>query len=109
MENKNNSWICTCFIDIEELNESNLDKYSSMNSLIIVEAQSIGPELGFTPSRDTLNRLFEDMVSKSVQRICNKHKMMINMLDFREYTRVEEAEGVEGEDSIDLFKIVHND
>jgi len=49
------------------------------------------------------------MVSKSVQRICNKHKMMINMLDFREYTRVEEAEGVEGEDSIDLFKIVHND
>lgn len=29
---------CACFIDIEELNESNLDKYSSMNSLIIVEA-----------------------------------------------------------------------
>lgn len=50
-----------------------------------------------------LRRIFEDIVSKSVQRICNKHKMLVNMKDFAEYIKIEDSDNVEGEDSIDLY------
>lgn len=35
--------------------------------------------------------------------------MLVNMKDFSEYIRVEDSENFEGEDSIDLYQIVHND
>lgn len=57
-----------------------------------------------------LRRMFDDIVSKSVQRICNKHKMLVNIPELKEYIRVENSvEEKEGEDSIDLHTIVHSD
>ncbi|KAL4466850.1 hypothetical protein ABPG74_010447 [Tetrahymena malaccensis] len=94
---------------IEDLNDSIGDKYQSVNSMIIVEASNIGPELVFTPNRDILRKMFEEIISKSVQRICNKHKMLVNVQELRDYIRIEDSEDRNGEDSIDLYQIVHND
>lgn len=53
--------------------------------------------------------MFEEIISKSVQRICNKHKMLVNIQELREYIRVEDSDERDGEDSIDLYHIIHND
>lgn len=94
---------------ILELNDSNNDKYATVNSLITVEVQSMGSELLFTPNRDMLRRLFDEMVSKSVHRICNKHKMLVNMMELKEYIKIDGSavEEQQGDDTVDLFGIIH--
>lgn len=105
-------------IDVEELNDGTEDKYASTSSLIVVEALSESTSVGlslpasvaFSPSREMLVGLFEETIQKSVLRICNKHKMLVNMEEFSGYTHADFSPDAKEmvEDTVDLHAIVHS-
>ena len=55
------------------------------------------------PDRDTLKKMFDEIVTKSVSRICTKHKQLINLQELTTFIKSNDAsEEKSTEDSIDL-------
>lgn len=50
---------------------------SSSQSWVIVEGIAKGEAIEFNPSREGLRKLFDEIVTKGVSRICAKHRELI--------------------------------
>lgn len=102
---------------IDELNQLVMDSKKHFNNLscwLIVEASQRVGQLVYTPDRDTLKRMFEEIVQKSVTRICSKHKLLVNLQELQQYIRSSEGltgmdERANSDDSVDLLSIVTAD
>lgn len=60
---------------LEDFNDQEDGRYyGPHSSWIIINTSHKGVELEFKPDRDVLKKMFEDIITKSVSRICQKHK-----------------------------------
>lgn len=50
---------------------------SSSQSWVVVEGIAKGEAIEFNPSREGLRKLFDEIVTKGVSRICAKHRELI--------------------------------
>lgn len=64
----------------------------------MVEVMSRGESMTFAPSKEVLKKVFEEVVSKCVQRICSKHRELIVMNEIQPYIQEENNVVVEAVD-----------
>ena len=55
--------------------------------MIVCEIGNKSHELSYLPSKEITIKIMDDIVNKSCQRICNKHKQIIQDLEYKEYTK----------------------
>lgn len=61
----------------------------------------------FNPARDQLRKLFEDVVSKGVSRICTKHRELITASELQQFIQSENEDHSNQADPIDLKGLIY--
>lgn len=83
---------------------------SSLSSCwIIIEAFIESDNLAYTPNKFNLINLFEEIVTKSVTRICSKHNQLVRSKELSAYIKTGDNEEEEVDDGIDLDAIIKED
>lgn len=73
-------------IEDRNLNNSEDTSYhSNLNCWLVLEVSAIKNQLIYSPDRETLKKLFEDLITKSVVKICAKHKNMIKLEEIQKF------------------------
>ena len=75
-------------LNIEDRNLNNGEDTSYHSNLacwLILDVDNLSNQLMYSPDRETLKKLFEDLISKSVIKICAKHKHMIKLEEIQKF------------------------
>ena len=96
---------------ISEHNSSVKDpkRSSRINCWLICELGMRENELTFTPNKEITRKVFEEVISKGIQRICNKHRQLIHFPELLLYTQGSESEEDNNEELIDIQTLIDSD
>jgi len=97
--------------NIEDRNLNNGEDTSFHSNLacwLILDVDNLSNQLMYSPDRETLKKLFEDLISKSVIKICAKHKHMIKLEEIQKFI-ISDGEHLSGEEQIGLQELIFND
>ena len=96
--------------DITEtyIESKDANRYFKTNpSWLIVEVNLKELRLFYDPQVDKIRALFDEMVTKGIQKICTKHKQLQSVPELAQYTRNNDDEEV-SEDTLDLQLIIYS-
>lgn len=93
-----------------QLKRKDMGYFVSMQSWLIINASMTSYKLHFVPDRMQFIRVFEDIISKSMQRICSKHKPLIKCDELWEYIKNKDKREQEAEEdtNIDMSVLILN-
>jgi len=66
-------------------------------------------ELTYSPSRETLKKLFEDIFRTVVARVCQKHKLLVNFQELEQFIKTSETKPLLAEDTVELEVVLGRD
>jgi dynein heavy chain len=99
------------FRSITEHNSSVKDpkRNARINCWLICEIGMRDKDLTFTPNKEITRKIFEEVVMKGIQRICNKHRQLIHYPELMLYTHANESEEDNNEELIDIQTLIDSD
>lgn len=96
--------------NIYDLNQAAITKksfrFTSWIQLFVDEKQQ---QIVYNPSKEIAKKTIEDIVLKGSQRIINRHKPLIYLSELQQYTKLEESDDENKEDTLNIQTLIKSD
>jgi len=75
-------------------------------TLINVRADFIHEQIEYIPSSKDVRRMFDDVIVQGVNHICEKHKMLLNSVEFSTYVTAGQDISEVEEYTVEIYKLI---